>query len=72
MLNNIIMAVLAVIIVVLSDKSTTLYLANFYSPLEKSTPKYQEAYTDIFNSLFLLIAGLALLLDVIVDVYPKH
>lgn len=72
MLNNSIMAVLAVTIVVLADKSITAYLANFYSPLEQSTLAYKIAYGDLFNSLFLFITGMALLLNVIVDAYPKH
>lgn len=72
MLNNSIMAVLAVTIVVLADKSITAYLANFYSPLEQSTLAYKIAYSDLFNSLFLFITGMALLLNVIVDAYPKH
>lgn len=72
MLNNSIMAVLSVILVVLSDKSITAYLANFYSPLEQSTLDYKMAYNDLFNSLFLFITGMALLLNVIVDGYPKH
>lgn len=65
MLNNIIVAVLVVLIVVLSEKSIESYLDNFYSPLERRTVNYQIAYNNIFSSLFLLITGLAFLLNVI-------
>ena len=71
MLNNIIYSVLVVIIVILTDKTIRVYLNEFYSPLESQTLAYKIAYGDLFNSLFLLIAGTAYLLDIL-TYWLKH